>query len=596
MKTDKSPIKPGNITQKPSGFEKIIDACSLAEVEAVRNLMVVFATAVKNYSLYPEAHAISKKFLSGLENSLTYFFKTFPFLKLDIEKEQICFKGNVVYQQNEKEDYLISPFFRDGILWIEFTKDITEDELSFLLSMLNEYRILKDESEGDLVTALWKQNLPHIHYESAEVYWEKEPKLDFSHFSVSGPSKEQIHIPSAPNNSSTNPEQQSTSGDDGNQATVSIFSSKAKLDLMKLTPDETAILQNLIIEDENRNHAEDVLDVLLIILEEQEEEKEFGSILEILIQEFENILAHGEFGLAVKMLRFLEKLPHKNTSHKSWQIPLLNQFLESVSDFQILESLKAYLPKFIPNDTSQLKAFRQILLMLHPKAVLTLGPLLSEVPSADTRQYLVEAITILSKQDLKPLSRLLKMPDDNLVILFVTILGLIDGNEPQKLLINMARHPSPSIRLEALKKLLKRSGQVQRSFLFLLEDPSELIRREILNSLGSERDKTSEFILLEYLNQKETNIADREHILACYRALGKCGSLRSIPFLKAAIKGRPWSDIFHFRELPHRHGAAVALAELDMPEADMILKQATHSFFPHIKRSARSAISERLPA
>ncbi|MBU3950419.1 MAG: hypothetical protein KJ826_19645 [Proteobacteria bacterium] len=596
MITDQSPITNGEEIQQPLGSEKNRDACSSAEVEAVRSLMAVFATAVKNYSLYPEAHSISKKFLSSLENSLMNFFQTFPFLKLDIEKDKICFKGNVVYNQHEKEDYLTSPLFRDGILWIEFTKDITEDELSFLLSMLNEYRILKDESEGDLVTALWKQNLPHVHYESAEVYWEKEPKLDFSHFSVTGHSNEQIQVPAGPKNGSVGPEQQSTSEDIGNQATVSIFSSKTKIDLMQLTPDETATLQNLIIEDENRNHAEDVMDVLLIILEELEEENEFGSILEILIQEFENILAHGEFRLAVKMLGFLKKLPHKNTSHKSWQIPLLNQFLETVSDSKVLKSIKEYFPKFISDDASQLKAFREVFLMLHPKAVLTLGTLLSEVTSADALHYLIEAITILSKQDLNPLSQLLKMSEDNLVELLVTILGNIDGNEPQKLMLNMARHPSPSVRMEALKQLLKRSGQVQRSFLFLLEDPSKLIRQEILNSLGSERDKISEYILLEYLDQKATNIADRDHILACYRALGKCGSSRSITFLKAAMTEQPWSDIFHFRELPHRFGAAVALTELEIPEADIILKQATHSFFPHIKRSARRAILERLPA
>lgn len=50
------------------------------------------------------------------------------------------------------------------------------------------------------------------------------------------------------------------------------------------------------------------LDLLLIVLEDEAEEEEFGRILELLIQEFENILCHGEFQLAVKILDHLKKL------------------------------------------------------------------------------------------------------------------------------------------------------------------------------------------------------------------------------------------------------------------------------------------------
>ena len=231
--------------------------------------------------------------------------------------------------------------------------------------------------------------------------------------------------------------------------------------------------------------------------------------------------------------------------------------------------------------------------MLRPKAVLTLGPLLSEISSAALRRRLMEAIGILSKQDLNPLSQLLKAPDDLMVRQLVTIIGHLDGKDPQKLLMNMARHPSLDVRREALKQLLKRNGRVQRSFFFLLEDPNEIIRREILSRLASARNRASEDPLLEYLDQKASSISDSDHILACYSALGKCGSSRSIPYLRATLEERSWWEIFDIGGSPHRRGAAVALAELKIPEADKILQQATRSFFPHIKRAARSAISGR---
>jgi HEAT repeat protein len=590
------PRSPAVKTSHPSKSETTNDSPSSEALEAVRGFMAAFAKAIKSYSLYPETHTISENILSGLESSLTNFFQTSPDLKLDIEKERICFKGIEVYQQNGREDYLVTPFFRDGIIWIEFGKGATAAELSFLLGMLSEYRILTDESEGDLVTALWKKNLPHIHYEAVEVFWETEPRLDFSHFSVSGSSKGKSNGPSGLGHGSTAGKQQGGSGDAGNQSTLSIVSTEVKRSLMQLTSAETEILQKLIIEEEHRNRSEDVLDVFLIILEDEDEKETFSNILELLVQEFENILRHGEFQLGVKILDFLKKLPDRDAAKKIWRDPLVDQYFESVSDSEILEALKAYLPDFKSEDATRLKIFRQVLLMLRPKAVLTLGPLLSEVSSAAARRRMMEAIAILSKQDLSPLSQLLKIPDEVLVQRFVTILGHLDGKQPQRLLLNMARHSSLGVRREALKQLLKRTGRMHRSFFFLLEDPSDIIRREILNRMAAERNRTSEDPLLEYLNEKAFNISGRDHILACYKTLGKCGSSRSILFLETTLEGRPWSEIFNFSGSVHRRGAAMALAELGMPKADKILKRASRSFFPHIRRASRSAIPGRRPA
>ena len=589
------PQSPALKTSQPLRSETTNVSPSKETLESVRGFMAAFAKAAKSYSLYPETHTISETLLSGLENNLTNFFQTSPDLKLEIEKERICYQTIEVYRKNGAEDYLVTPCFRDGIIWIEFRKGVTAAELSFLLGLLNEYRTLTDESEGDLVTALWKKNLAHIHYDAAEVFWETEPRLDFSHFRVSGSSNERSQGPSSLGHGGSAGRQQGGSGDAGNQSTVGIVSTEVKRSLMQLTPAESEMLQKLIVEEEHRNRSEDVLDLLLIVLEDEAEEEEFGSILELLIQEFENILRHGEFQFAVKILDHLKNIHNGDAEKRIWRDLLIDQYFESVSDPEYLEVLKTFLPDIQSEDAACLKIFRQLLLMLRPKAVLALGPLLSEVSSAALQRRLMEAIGILSKQDLKPLRQLLQAPDDIMVQRLVTITGHLDGKDPHKLLLNMARHPSLDVRREALKQLLKRHGCVQRSFFFLLEDSGDIIRREILSRLAAERNRTAEDPLREYLDQKAFNISDDDHILACYTALGKCGSSLSIPFLKATLEERSWWEIFNIGGSPHRLGAAMALAELKIPEADKVLSQASRSFFPPIKRAARRATSGRRP-
>ena len=183
------------LTKKPHhylGAEAKGEPCPSEEIEAVRSCMAMFAKATKSYSLYPKDHAILENLLKRFENSLANFFQISPILKLDIEKERILFKGIEIYRSNEKEDYLVTPFFRDGIIWIEFNEGVQNTELSSLLQSLNECRILNSESEDDLVTAFWKQNLPNINYEATEVYWKTEPKLNFSHYNVAGAPNEKI--------------------------------------------------------------------------------------------------------------------------------------------------------------------------------------------------------------------------------------------------------------------------------------------------------------------------------------------------------------------------------------------------------------------
>ena len=585
-----SPTAKTNLATKSAST---VDMPSKEEIRAVRGFMATFEKAIKSYSLYPKTHTISKNLLSGLENSLTNFFDISPDLKLDVEKDRVCYKTVEVYRSGGREDYLVTPFFRDGILWIEFGKGTTTVELSFLLGLLNDCRALTDESEGDLVTALWKENLQHINYEAADVFWETEPRLDFSHFHVTGPSEEAPHDTSdlRPGDAAGDPA--GGSGDAGKPSTVSIASNEIKRSLMQLTADEQDNLKKLIEDEEHRNRNEDILDMLLIVLEDEAEEAEFGKILELLVQEFENILLHGEFQLAVKILSHLKNLYGTNDALKIWRDPLIDQYFDTISKSEFLETLRAYLPEFKIVEPSRIRIFRQVLLMLRPSAVLALGPLLSEALSTPLRLRLMEAIGVLSKQDLKPLSQLLKAPDDQMVRQLVTVVGHLDGKHPQRLLLDMARHSCLDVRREALKQLLRRAGCVHRSFFFMLEDSSAAIRHEILSRLASERTRISEDSLLEYLHQKVFHVSDFDHILACYIALGKCGSSHSIPFLKTTLENWSWWEMFNIRRSPHRRGAALALSELNLDEADKILQQAARSIFPPLKRAAHGVISGR---
>ncbi len=93
---------------------------------------------------------------------------------------------------------------------------------------------------------------------------------------------------------------------------------------------------------------------------------------------------------------------------------------------------------------------------------------------------------------------------------------------------------------------------------------------------------------MHYLQQKKILYRDDQQILSCFKTLGCCGTLGSIPFLDQTLIGQGW-DFGSERSL-WRQGAALALLELKTQEAKDVLKKSSRSLFPSIRSAYQKAI------
>jgi HEAT repeat protein len=122
----------------------------------------------------------------------------------------------------------------------------------------------------------------------------------------------------------------------------------------------------------------------------------------------------------------------------------------------------------------------------------------------------------------------------------------------------------------------------------LVEDPDESIRNMVLRALGKDRNRVAEDLLLKYLEKRQYTITNHQHLLACYRALGRCGSSPCFPFLQKVLFAKGWFP--DFGKSVHRIGATVALQALETKEAKEILEKASRSFFPAVRLAYRKAL------
>jgi len=99
-----------------------------------------------------------------------------------------------------------------------------------------------------------------------------------------------------------------------------------------------------------------------------------------------------------------------------------------------------------------------------------------------------------------------------------------------------------------------------------INDPDDSVRRVILTQMGQSRNEIAEDLMMQYLQTRKFSSAQIEYIMECFKTLGECGSLRSVPFLSKTLLHRKW--MAGFRKSAYREGAALALVALKIPEAD----------------------------
>jgi len=354
---------------------------------------------------------------------------------------------------------------------------------------------------------------------------------------------------------------------------------------LKMTPEEEAELREMVRVEEKRDPVSEYLDVLLDSLMELREKENFVPILESLEDVFHDSLARKHFEISLKILKSLHYVRKTCATESTWALPLIDNFFLTASSAKSLRPLQT---AWLDMDTDEIGQIKQILVLLQPEAIQTLGGMLLETSSLRLQKMLLEVILVLAYRDLKPLEAMLGRPEEELVQKLVYVLGRLDGEKSTQILARMVRHPSARVRHEALKPLLSRGPTDIKGLFHLIEDKNDAIRRLVLRHMAQERNKVTETLLMEYLEQGKLNRSDDEHIIACFRTLGRCGSPRSIPFLRKTLLGRPWLP--GFRKLSYRQGAAYALQSMGMEEAQEVLEEASRSLFPTVRGIARKII------
>ena len=540
------------------------------EVKAVTETVSSFVVALRVSALYPEDHSVSEKAYRSVWKLMEACLRELGSFKLNVEKDKLIFREQVVHQGAFEEGDLAFVLFRDGIRWLEFLSGFEYCELVEFIKLLNRYRCLSEQPDGDLVTALWEVQSPHLRYEATDILWDTNTNSDASLFEDAKKDKKGYCY---------------ILEHDTAKISADTSSRPAVGPAIELSHREKTILKKLVHDAEKARHAEDALDVLMETVQAQKKDVDSSAIFDYIEEEFRDALIRGDFSFAHEILLRLNKIGETARKDKTWLLPYVKHFLFSCCSAQTLSALQNQWEEVEAN----VETVEGMLLLLPPMAIKTLGPMSMQAPSLKIQRMIVDVLKSLASEDLDPLEDLLTEPDEELVIRMVYVLRQLDGERPASTLLKMVQHPCEAVRKEALKGLLVRGPQVRKKLYSLIDNGNDVIRHTILEYLGWRKDKEVENFLLHYLRGRKFRRKEKHTMLACYRALGRCGSDRSLTFLKQSLLSLSLVPYF---SKTRRQAAAIALASLGTNSAQQTLYKASRSISPGVRLAVKRARQE----
>jgi hypothetical protein len=534
--------------------------------DAARKVLACLNLAKKKYFLYPEGHAMCESALEALGRQLDLFLSSYGDLTLEVEQDALLYQEDAVLTETPGDTTLPFILFRDGIKTLKFTSGIAREELGQFLRIICRNCALADEPEGDVVTDFWEANLPHILYTVPDTNWqgERAESLELlSEMAVADP---------APTGGKGKDDWDPHPEPRIDQASI------------ELTMSDLSAIQDMVIEEE-RGDPTVHLDALLDSLLQHRNRENFETILDVLKDEFRKSLMRKDFGFSLRILEGLQIVFTDCVSDDLRTAPMMDDFFITISSPMYLDALQKVWGEIDPDQKDTL---RELLGHLAPEALPSLCPVLLEPQTTAMRQMLMNSIVELASHDMTPLEALVVNQGEKLMEKLVHVVAALKSREADEMLKRMIRHASPYVRKEALKELCLRGAVRVEEVFGLVDDENASVRQMVLRLAGRSRNKAAEGLLLNYLENRKFRKSDGGHLIACFTALGRCGSLRSIPFLRKTLLGGFWR--FGFARRVWYEGAAIALNAIRTPQALHAIEEASRSLIPGARRAARKYI------
>ena len=556
------------------------------EVTAVKLLLKLLDKAYKTSRTYGPNNPVAQKFFQEFYTDLTAHLEILDTLTFVVQRSELYFRSEVVYQTESQTENLAFKLYVDGIREFSLHKGLTQSDLaSFLEALWGVYD--SATSDDDIVTRLWEKNLSTVTFVTAEEIIKSSETADVltpqESGTLSSPVESLQEVSSA---------EIARQANEGAAATGPRSRFQSNLAGFEVSTQEIEKLTKEIEVESARDDTAYILDMLTVILACEKSPVLLSSLVDLFGEILEALAKHGNWPMINHVAGLLEEAqelcPDLSEEHKK----KLSSLFDSLQRPEHIKAIEAVLN----NDPNiKTEGLQDFLLQLKPQAVPALCTLLANLESQVHRAIVSEALSKLAKDSPEPLVRGLSDRRPHYVLSLISIIGKLNNPRLAEPLEKLVQHPDGQIRKEAVRVLgaLSPSGNANKLIAFL-NDSEESVRLAALKVLTTGK-YTAPFTawspIITHKQFMERSLAEKRSL---YQAMRQTAGEEAVPYWHQLVTQWLWTDGKRKEELGAL--AAEALGKVGTPTAISSLeagKKRTNRAIRHACTTALAALAKQ---
>jgi HEAT repeat protein len=537
------------------------------DIKEARDILQNIIKAKKNLRMYPENNPIYVKTLQDSYSRFKDFFEYRDSLTLKIKQNSIYFDSEQLYYNPEKEDNLALFFFKDGLREIIFNKGLLQNELEEFLKIVA-LDFDRETVDDDVVTLLWEKDFQNIQYVVEEGFL---VDLDIEEF------EKQVEEKVA---------EKVTDVDDLMKAYADGFIGE-DVNSISIVPLADKDLQTLVkeLEKDATDKIEKLVTIIFELIYQAEDRSDIEDSFTFLKDAIKYTVAHGELSVLLNVMKKNQEVlqdPTINENDKKY-LKILPQYIGTE---EIVSLLAEILDGSIEVDE---KDFEELSGFLDKNAIDPLIKYLGELKTIRGRRFVIDALSIIGKKDIKALAR--GLDDERWYVIrnIIYILRKIGDKRAVEYLLKTIRHGDVRVRKEVIKTLGELGGrEVVQTLRESLSDPDMQVRIASAKAFAAIGSETAKKILFDYIIDKTFKEKEFEEKKEMFEVLSRWKDDEVFEFLVKILKAKSFFGRAKINE--NKACAALCLGLLGNKDALPMLNKLADSNNALLREFAYTAI------
>jgi HEAT repeat protein len=532
------------------------------DLAAIKHLLTLLDKTFRTVRIYGANNPVARKFVQQFYQELSSHLAIQPSLAFLVQRFELYYQGELVYQNTSPTENLAFKLYADGIRELSFNQGLTQEDLSYFLETLQGDYDTENEEE-DIVTRLWDRNLPTISLVTAEEIVKSSESVEVmtpqDSTTLDSPVTKLREV------RATETARQAQEAAEGKAKGKSHF--RSGLPGYEVSQTELDQLARDLEAESSIDDISYVMNVLVAILTSEKAEDTVGKLLEMFDEILTALIAQGDWkqlNTTLKVLRDVADRPDLAESLRS----KLTALSTGLGKPEQLKAVEKVLNASAQHPTEGLMTF---LLQLKSSAVSSLCTLLGNLEHREHRSVVCEALVEVAKDAPEPLVNGLSDSRWYYVRNLVYVLGRLGDQRLAERIASLAKHQDSQVRKEAVRAIgaLRQTGHGGPMAAFL-NDSEGSIRMYALKLLTNGHYTVPFSLWSSIVTQQEFMDRSISEKRATFLAISQTAGDQAVPYWRTLITQWLWTNRARKQEMGAL--AAEALGRTGTPEAVAALK------------------------